>query len=389
MLKLQTTISMKKHAYFLSIAAAICLATVLISSQQKSAAFITGTPEIQAMSSLTFSPEGMLFIGDSRSSRIFAIDMTKEEKAAEEVKFNLPAVDQKIAALLGCKPLDVIIHDLAIHPHSRDAYLAISSAGANWNWEYHLPNDVADATLLMKITPAGEISEVSLEKVRYSQTGIQNPVPEEATHRWKEGKSLRVDVVSDMFYDAGKLYVAGLSNEEFASTMRVFDFPFTENARSTKLEIFHGAHGKWETQSPVRSFVPIEVAGEKQLLAAYLCTPLVTIPMEKLQDGAHIKGKTIAELGFGNYPLDMVALEKEGKTKVLIANSNRNMMQVNLDDIAGTEEIIEYAPMGSGVKYQTLPGGSLFQMAKLDEGHAVIMRRSPNGSLKMETIDPR
>jgi hypothetical protein len=115
----------------------------------------------------------------------------------------------------------------------------------------------------------------------------------------------------------------------------------------------------------------------------------VTIPAEKLTNGAHVKGKTIAELGFGNYPLDMVALEKEGKTKVLIANSNRNMMQLNIDDIAGTEEIAEYAPMGSGVKHQTLPGGSLYQMAKLDAGHAVIMRRSPNGQLKMETIDPR
>lgn len=380
---------MKKLLTLLTLALIGSLAITLLASQQNSEPFVIGKPEIKAMSSLTFSPEGMLFIGDSRSAHVFAIDMTKEAQAAEEVAFKLLEIDQKIAALLGCNPIDVMVHDMEIHPRSKDAYLAVSRKGADWTWDFHLPNDLTDAQVLLKATAAGEISEVALEEVRYSKVEIKNPVPEEIKHRWKEGAELRVDVVSDMFFDEGKLYVAGLSNEEFVSTMRVFDFPFTENSSATELEIYHGAHAAWETKSPVRSCIPFEMNGEKHLLAAYLCTPLVTIPAEKLTNGAHIKGKTIAELGFGNYPLDMVALEKDGKTKVLIANSNRNMMQLNIDDIAGTEEIVEYAPMGSGVKHQTLPGGSLYQMAKLDAGHAVIMRRSPNGQLKMETIGAR
>jgi hypothetical protein len=380
---------MKKFFSLLTIALTAALASILLSNQQKSEPFVVGKPDIKAMSSLTFSPEGMLFVGDSRSSQLFAIDLTQEGKATEEVSFRIPDVDQKLAAMLGCKPSDVMIHDLAVHPQSKDAYIAVSNGGADWSWDFHLPNDLRDAQLLFKVDAEGKISEVSLDEIRYSKVGIANPVPEDIEHRWKKGAKLRVDVVSDMFFDAGKLYVAGLSNEEFVSTMRVYDFPFTENNKATELEIYHGAHGAWETKSPVRSFVPFEMNGEKHLLAAYLCTPLVTIPAEKLEDGAHIKGKTIAELGYGNYPLDMVALEKDGKTKVLIANSNRNMMQLDIEDIEGTEEISEYAPMGSGVKHQTLPGGSLYQMAKQDAGHALIMRRSPNGQLKMETIGAR
>lgn len=380
---------MKKFFSLLTIALTAALASILLSNQQKSEPFVVGKPDIQAMSSLTFSPEGMLFVGDSRSAQIFAIDLTKEEKGAEDLKFRIPDVDQKLAAMLGCKPAEVMVHDLAIHPQSKDAYLSVSNGGADWSWDFHLPNDLRDAQLLFKVNAEGKVTEVPLDEIRYSKVEITNPISADVEHRWKKGAKLRVDVVSDMFFDDGKLYVAGLSNEEFMSTMRVFDFPFTENNSATELEIYHGAHGAWETKSPVRSCVPFEMNGEKHLLAAYLCTPLVTIPREKLEDGAHIKGKTIAELGYGNYPLDMVALEKEGKTKVLIANSNRNMMQLDIDDIEGTEEIVEYAPMGSGVKHLTLPGGSLYQMAKLDGNHAVIMRRSPNGQLKMETIAPR
>ena len=79
------------------------------------------------------------------------------------------------------------------------------------------------------------------------------------------------------------------------------------------MEIYHGAHGRFETRSPVRTFVPFNVGNEPSLLAAYTCTPLVQFPISELKPGAKIKGKTIAELGNRNRPLDMIVYQKDGK----------------------------------------------------------------------------
>ena len=75
----------------------------------------------------------------------------------------------------------------------------------------------------------------------------------------------------------GKLVVAGLSNEEFASTLRVIAYPFKDKADPTAVEIYHGAHGRYETNAPVRTFVPYKIGGADYLMAAYTCTPLVKV----------------------------------------------------------------------------------------------------------------
>jgi hypothetical protein len=41
---------------------------------------------------------------------------------------------------------------------------------------------------------------------------------------------------------------------------------------ATTLENYHGAHGKYETEAPVRAFVTYPLKGKSHLLAAYLPT---------------------------------------------------------------------------------------------------------------------
>ncbi|MCH6560154.1 hypothetical protein IH799_07360, partial [candidate division KSB1 bacterium] len=93
-------------------------------------------------------------------------------------------------------------------------------------------------------------------------------------------------------YADGKLYVAGLSNEEFASTLWQVDFPFKNDATFTTLEIFHAAHGKYETNSPIRTFLAYKVNNYAHILASYLCTPMVSFPVADLKNKTHLKGKT-------------------------------------------------------------------------------------------------
>src|SRR5207249_843534 len=132
-----------------------------------------------------------------------------------------------------------------------------------------------------------------LATVRYSKVMIPNPPPKATSvsigtnkfsvpnypDRPKDdsviGKILGTQTITDMAYDNGRLYVTGLSNEEFASKLRSIPYPFTTVDRGTGVEIWHGAHGQFETRSPVYSFVPYTVKGERNIIASYTCTPLV------------------------------------------------------------------------------------------------------------------
>src|SRR6185503_16235536 len=112
----------------------------------------------------------------------------------------------------------------------------------------------------------------------------------------------------------------------------------------------------FETRSPVRTFVPFKVGNEAQLLAAYQCTPLVQFPLSDLKPGAKIKGKTIAELGNRNRPLDMIVYQKDGKDYLLLANSSRGIMKINTDQIEKAENITAPVPGGGkkGLPYETI-----------------------------------
>ncbi|MFC6522782.1 hypothetical protein ACFQAT_26655 [Undibacterium arcticum] len=124
------------------------------------------------------------------------------------------------------------------------------------------------------------------------------------------------------FYQ-GKLYVAGLSNRSFASTLRVYDFPFNGNPRASTIEMYHPVHNEVETRAPIRAMAVMSVGGEPTLVAAYTCTPLVTIPLKDLKDGAHIVAKTVGELGWGNVPVGLVTFKLGDVDYALVANSSR------------------------------------------------------------------
>ena len=76
---------MKKMYFLFSV---VCAGLMLLASTnrliQGKYGFVTGTPEIRSINSLAFGPEGVLFIGDSKSAVIFAID-TKDAVAKEQV----------------------------------------------------------------------------------------------------------------------------------------------------------------------------------------------------------------------------------------------------------------------------------------------------------------
>jgi len=351
------------------------------------AGFNVGPLKAQSLSKLTFGPDGILFIGDSIGARIFAVDVDDRTPVSDPGKLNVSDLEGKIGGMLGVDARDVLIHDMAVNPISKNIYLTASRGRHSFTVDWQLPNDVANASVLLRISPKGEIQEVRLDKVKFSATEVSNPANEKVEIDWKKTKA-RVDAISDMAFADGKLFVAGLSNEEFASTMRVYDFPFSKNGSSSSLEIYHGSHGKYETEAPVRTFLPIRINGKPTLLASYLCTPLVVFPIDDLEDKKHVKGRTIAELGDGNYPLDMVEFQFKNKKYVLIVNSKRGDILVSEDSLSQPLPNITSPIEGTGgipFDHPRTVGGVL-HAGNYGEKNLVFLRRDGfNGELQLVT----
>ena len=333
-----------------------------------------GTPDIKSAGPLAFGPEGILFVGDTQGAAIFAIDTGDRAGAKEKAPIKLENVAAKIAARLGTDAQKVTINDMAVNPASGKAYLAVSRGRG------------PEATpVVLRITAEGAIEELSLEGVRFAKADIPNaPAPGAAAR----GQSSRAESITDLAYVDGKVFLAGLSNEEFSSRLISIPFPFSGPADASAIEIYHGAHGRFETKSPVRTFVATKINNEPTLLAAYTCTPLVKVPIADLKPGAHVKGTTIAELGNRNRPLDMVAYQKGGKDFLLLANSSRGVMKIPVEGAAGAAGITAPVQGTKGLGYETIASlKGVMELDQLDATHALVLVRDDNGTLNIDTIE--
>jgi hypothetical protein len=181
--------------------------------------------------------------------------------------------------------------------------------------------------------------------------------------------------------------VAGLSNEDFASNLRSIPFPFKDANAGTGVEIFHGAHGRFETKSPVRTFALYTIGKQQNVLAAYTCTPLVRFPLDELKPGAKVRGTTVAELGNRNRPLDIIVYQSGGKDYALMANSSRGVMKIALENIEAQKGITEKINDKAGQTYETI--GSLkgvLELDRLNKGNAVILVKDGGGPTNLQTI---
>ena len=288
-----------------------------------------GKPAFKSMGPLAFGPDGILFIGDTKSAAITAVatgetgEATAQlAKAGEAKALKVEGINQKVAALLGTSADQVLIDDMAVNPASRNVYLAVSRGRG--------PDAVP---VLVRVKADGKPEVVSLDNVKFSRADLPNAPADGVVGQGQRQSNPRQEAITDLAFFQDRVIIAGLSNEEFASTLRAVPFPFQNIGNGTSVEIYHGAHGKFETRSPVRTLVPLNIGNDPHIVAAYTCTPLVQFPVKALEPGAKIKGKTIAELGNRNRPLDMIVYEKGGKEYLLLANSSRGVMKISTDGI--------------------------------------------------------
>jgi len=349
------------------LAAAVVLAGPAFGADSLLDSLKKGTPELKSAGALTFGPEGILFVGDPMAAAIFAIDTGDRTAPPKADRPKVEGLDEKIAGMLGIDAKQLQINDLAVNPISGTTYLSVMRGKG------------ADAKpALVKVDRTGKVGEFALKDVPFSQVALPNAPA--ATDRGRR------DAITDMAYVKGRLFVAGLSSEEWQSTLRAIPFPFKEADKGTGIQIFHGNHNKVETASPVRTFVPYDIKGETYLLAAYTCTPLVKIPVADLKPGQKVKGTTIAELGNRNVPLDMIVYNKGGKDYILMANNSRGVMKIPTEGVDTAEAITKGVSGTAGQKYETIASlKGVEHLDRFDKDHAILLVKNDKG-LALETI---
>ena len=276
---------------------------------------------VQSAGTMTFVDANTLVIADWRGGELHAITLPPVAAGVPK-SFNLKNVSASIAQALHTHPENLRFEDMAFRPGAELAYLTLSvqKGGA------------APRPAVVSVDVAGKVSVLNLAKAQKASATIAN-VPAADKRLWRDTPAATY-TVTDMTFHAGKLYVAGLSNASFASTLRVFDFPFKGDASATSVEMYHPVHNQLETRAPIRKMVIATLNGEPTLVAAFTCSPLVTIPLKDLKDGAHIAAKTIAEFGWGSAPVGMVSFDTPQGPMVLLTHSHKSADLMSVADIA-------------------------------------------------------
>ena len=334
-----------------------------------------GKPMIKSAGPITFGPDGVLFIGDPKGAAVFAVQTGDKSGDPAGAEHQLTDVKEAVSTAIHATG-DVAIADMAVNPETGNVFILATDGGK---------------PALVKVH--GDTAEmVSLEKIAFAKKELSDAPEDKVVARGRRRSNPRESSITDLAFVDGEVIVSGLRNAESPSGVRTMVFPFNKADNGASLEIFHGAHGKSEDYSPIQTFVPFVIDGEPNLLAGFVCTPLVKFPVSAVSSSDRIEATTVAELGNRNRPLDMIVYEKDGKRFLLLSNSARGVMKISTDDIERDSGITERVG-GGGLAGQTYDRvdelveswQNVEQLDKLNETHAVVLVND-GGQLNLQTL---
>ncbi len=347
-----------RHPSSIKVLAATCLAAALAFSAGFPGS-TTGKVNLKSAGALAFGNDGVLFIGDSLGGAVVAVDTHDTKAAVRAASIDIKGINEKAAALLGTTPDQILINDVKVNPISKNVYLSISRGKG--------PDAIP---VILRVDAAGKLAEFSLENVQFASAALSDAPESKPGVR---GGDPRNDAITEIAFVNGRVLIAGLSNQEFASDLRSIPFPFKGEAVGAGIKMYHGSHGRYETQSPIRTFVAYTIGSQQYLLAAYTCTPIVKIPVSELKPGAKVEGTTIAELGAGNRPLDLIAYRKDNHDYLLLANSARGVMKLDAANLEQYKPIVAHTEI-AGIPYTTLADiKGVKHLTTLDASNALML----------------
>jgi hypothetical protein len=353
----------------LVIAIACCLSTAMNAS----------AAEIKSISRLAVGPGNVLFVADWRAGRVHAITLSEAPQRPTSTAFNILDLETLLSKQVG--GAKVTVEDMVARPGTAEVYVAISYGAAK-------------TPALIVVTHDQKARRVDLKAAKSTSIELHD-APTSNYKFWHEAPQ-RSFTVTNMKWRNGELFIAGLSNQDFASTLRRVKYPFDGQQSTTSVEIYHTGHNLIETRAPIRAMSFATWGGKPYLVAAYTCTPIVTIPLEDLKDGAHIRGKTIGELGYGNTPADMVSFSKteQGKTQdfLLLVNFERGADVIPVSQVEaasarpGMDKVVPFGQI-AGLDVTSAPLAGVMRVDNLDEKSFIVVRRQlEKDALQLVTV---
>ncbi len=341
---------------------------------------------LKSAGALTFGAGNILFVGDIAGGAVHAFALGASDVTSQgdvelgnfhnfEGRDLVRSLDQKLAALFGTTYDQIVINDMVVHQPSQQVFLSVERGRST---------DALPA--IVKINH-GQLEVLKLDRIPHTQVALPN---EPAIGARLEFDSQRSFAITDVQYYNGEVFVSGISNQRFASTLHRIAYPFDARVKTTTVEIWHPVHGEFETRAPIIRQIIRDVQGEPHLFAVYGCTPLVRFPLAALKDGAHVRGEVIGELGYGSNPLDMVTFTSpfDHKDYLVVTIDTRSASRIAVADLGTapsepTGVPIDFGPGGLGKTQGLLPINAE-HFAILDPKWAVQVHRHPKTGYRLD-----
>jgi len=341
---------------------------------------------LQSAGALAFGADNVLFVGDIRAGAVHAFALRETDSELQhdvelgnfhnfEGRDLVRGIDRQLAALLGTSYDDIAINDMVVHPQTQQIFMSVERGRS------------ADIFPMIVKVDHGRLHVLNLDRIPHSKVVLPN-VPD--ARAMLEFAPQRMFAITDVKYYNGEIFVTGISNQRFSSTLHRIPYPFNDAIKTSTVEIWHPVHGEFETRAPIIRQLVREVRGEPHLFAVYGCTPLARFPLSALEDGAHVRGDVIGELGYGNSPVDMTSFVDpfDNKEYLLVTMDMRSASRIAVLDLdtamAGpTGGPVDIGPGGLG-KTQGLLPIKAEHFAILNQQWGVQIHRHPKAEYRLD-----
>ena len=205
---------------------------------------------LQSAGALEFGDDNVLFVGDREAGLVHAFDFeegTFDDQSdfvlGRAVTFEgrniVKDIDAKLGSLLGIDPSEVLINDLVVHPPTKQLVLSVHRGTG------------PDAEALLFKVDQGELEQLDLEAAEHTAIDVGTVDPDASL---EFGQKIQNYAITDIEYYDGEIFVAGVSGDDFSSTIRRAGYPFEGEASLTYTEIWHAVHAQFETRAPALAY---------------------------------------------------------------------------------------------------------------------------------------
>jgi FixJ family two-component response regulator len=174
------------------------------------------TKVLESAGALAFGPDNVLFVGDTKRAAVHAFELRPADITPQtnvvlgnahtfEGRDLIGGIDRKLAALLGTSPDQIVINGLVVHRPSKQIFVSV-----------HRGRGPDALPVIVKVND-GRLEVLDLDKLPHSKIRIADVPGQEILEFGQRERNL---VITDITYYQGEIFVAGISNEEFASKLR-------------------------------------------------------------------------------------------------------------------------------------------------------------------------